>query len=190
MMCGRYYIEEDDGALAQVIEKAQSRKGSGENIKTGEIFPTDIVPVICNNKRLERSVFPMRWGFYRPQSSSTAFNARIETAGSSSFFGDSFRNRRCVIPASCYFEWKSEGKRKIKYKIRAAADRIVYMAGIYTTMQGEDVPRFAVLTCNPTIDIAGIHDRMPVMIPPDGIDEWLNSGKLPADIVPMRASSV
>jgi putative SOS response-associated peptidase YedK len=75
-------------------------------ITEGEVRPSNIVPVIAPNRSGARTVFPMVWGFNLPRSSSPMVNARVETASSKPTFKESWERRRCIIPASYYFEWE------------------------------------------------------------------------------------
>lgn len=104
-MCGRYYIAEDDmpEEMARIIEEI-NRKKTPEGMKTsGEIFPSDIVPVLANSRQQDVQPFAMRWGYTFPNSK-PVINARAETAAIKPMFKDGMKQRRCLIPASNYFE--------------------------------------------------------------------------------------
>lgn len=85
---------------------------------------------------------------------------------------DGMLQRRCLIPASNYFEWEKRGRDKIKYAIRPAGSTIFYMAGIYRIEGGK--PAFTILTREPAESIAFIHNRMPVILPTCAQNQWLN----------------
>ena len=135
-MCGRYYIEDEDvqEELLKMIEEVQRRTKASEKgavLKThGEIFPTDTVPVIANNRELRPVPFAMQWG-YTMSDGKRIINARSETAAEKLLFKDVMLRRRCLIPASNYYEWEKRGKEKIKYAIRPKGASLLYMAGIY-----------------------------------------------------------
>lgn len=119
-MCGRYYIAEDDAAeeLRQIIEAVNRRS---TNVKTGgEIRPSDTVPVLANSPSLQPGAYAMHWG-YTLSDGKLLFNARSETAAEKAIFKDGMAQRRCMIPATCYFEWEHRGKEKIKYAIAPPA---------------------------------------------------------------------
>ena len=107
-MCCRYWAEESP-ELREIVEEMNRsplvrkwQKKTG--LKTyGEIRPTDVVPVIAPNRSGDRAVFPMKWGF---SGKSLLMNARSETAGAKPTFKESWERRRCIIPASWYFEWE------------------------------------------------------------------------------------
>ena len=176
-MCGRYYIAEDDlsDELSRIIDEL-NRKKTPEGLKTsGEIFPSDIVPVLANSRKQDVQPFAMRWGYAFPNGR-PIINARSETAAQKPMFKDGMRQRRCVIPASHYFEWERRGAARTKYAIRPAHADTLYLAGIYhlENHDGVIVPAFTILTRDAAPDIAFIHPRMPVLLPPDAAPDWLN----------------
>lgn len=104
-MCGRYYIREEDSAsdLQEIMDQLNRK---GQIVKTGEIFPSDTVPVIANSKSMQPSPFAMPWGFTMPDGK-LIINARSETAAEKPMFRDGMQQRRCLLPASHYFEWEN-----------------------------------------------------------------------------------
>jgi putative SOS response-associated peptidase YedK len=106
-------------------------------------------------------------------------NARSETAATLPAFRDSFRRRRCLVPADGFYEWTAgpgpRGKRQ-PFHIRRPDRRPFAMAGLWdrwTGADGEAIESFAVLTCKPTSLVAGLHDRMPVILPAGAWEAWL-----------------
>lgn len=175
-MCGRYYIDTDDNCeqLRQMIEEINRTQANTEahaQMKTGEIFPTDIVPVIG-----QTGPVLMKWGFagfQRP-----LINARSETAHTKPMFRALLLERRCLIPASGYYEWKApdtSGRRKQKYALYRAHEPI-YMAGIWRMEQAAQVPAFVILTRDAAPGISDIHHRMPLILPSDACGAWLRKG--------------
>ena len=178
-MCGRYYIAEDDlsDELSRIIDEL-NRKKTPEGLKTsGEIFPSDIVPVLANSRKQDVQPFAMRWGYAFPNGR-PIINARSETAAQKPMFKDGMRQRRCVIPASHYFEWERRGAARTKYAIRPAHADTLYLAGIYhlENHDGVIVPAFTILTRDAASGIVFIHPRMPVLLPADAAPDWLNPG--------------
>ena len=182
-MCCRYYMEMSPELKPIVDEAMRSSLGDrmvrklGRPLKTsGEIFPTDIVPVIAPDKNGQRAVFPMIWGF-KTQTGSSMFNARLETASVKPSFRDAWKNCRCIIPASWYYEWQhfvsSDGKEKTgdKFMIQPKGQSMTCLAGLYKIEDG--FPYFTVLTREPSSDMKLIHDRMPLILPPEWIDDWI-----------------
>lgn len=173
-MCGRYYIESEDSTLEllAIIDEI-NRKSKAGPVKTGEIFPTDVAPVIANNRSQRQAAFAMRWGYSMGDDRKPVINARSETAATKPMFKDGMAQRRCLIPASHYFEWAEQNGKKVKYAIRQSGSEMIYMAGLYRIEHGTD-PVFTILTRSPAENIAFIHDRMPVILPAAAIGDWLN----------------
>ena len=107
-MCGRYYVPDEDSAadLREIIEQINRRANAGPVVKTGEIAPSDVAPVLANNRNLAATPFAMRWG-YSLGGGKLLFNARSETADAKALFREGLRQRRCLVPAAHYFEWES-----------------------------------------------------------------------------------
>ena len=194
-MCCRYCLEKDLPELKVIAENAMHSALTARFVDThgrplvtfGEVRPTDIVPVIAPNTKGVRSVFPMQWGFLASNNKRTLFNARVETAGSRPAFKDAWQSHRCIIPASYYFEWahfqSPDGKVKSgdKYAIQPAGYTITWLCGLYRIENG--YPVFVVLTREPTVELSRIHDRMPLMLPTDKIDDWIDPKSKPEDII-------
>ena len=171
-MCGRYYFDDgrDSVELRGIIDEV-NRRAAGQPVKTsGEIFPSDIVPVMAGADRAPAAL-AMRWGFALPDGR-LVFNARSETAGEKPMFREGMLRRRCAVPATTYFEWERAGGKRTKYAIRPRQDGLFYMAGVYRLEDG--VPAFSILTRDPAADIAFIHNRMPVILPRDIVEDWID----------------
>ena len=177
-MCGRYYIAEVDPEirLAGYVADAQCRTDS-LNVRLtahGEVRPTNIAAVIAPISRDCRpAAFPMKWGFIHPHRGMLVFNTRSETAAEKPLFVTSIDDRRCLIPASCFYEWQKADGRKIKYAIKPKEEPL-YLAGLYILSSKERLPSFSILTMDAADVIKDIHARIPVMIPQSRIYEWLS----------------
>lgn len=164
-MCGRYYIDDSLEGFEALLE-ALNR----DEVKTGEIRPTDVAPVIANSRALRKRPFLMRWGFGGGQKDRRpVINARSETALLRPMFRDSMENRRCLIPATAYFEW--QGKTRHAFR---AEEPVLYMAGLYRLEAGEPLAAFTILTREADEPFMHIHDRMPVLLPSEWAGEWLS----------------
>lgn len=199
-MCCRYYMEKSP-ELRPYIEAANRSslkdrlvsKLARPLVTEGEVRPTDLVPVIApSSKSQEPTVFPMVWGFTIPRRQTSLFNARVESATEKPTFKESWEKRRCIVPASWYYEWEhlinaSTGKSKTgdKYMIQAKGSNVIYLAGLYRLEEiaGIQVPVFTILTREPSDEIRFIHDRMPVMLPKEYIREWVNPNGKPGEII-------
>lgn len=196
-MCTRFYADTDeelkpfvdDARRASFAQQMMTRL-SRPLTMSGEIRPTDIAAVIARSRNGGRAVFPMQWGFRVKGLSSPVVNARIESAASKPMFSDPWLHRRCVIPASWYFEWQHlqpVGGKVItgdKYAIQPRGADVVWLAGLYRFEESEKFryPAFVVLTKSPVGTVKDIHDRMPVMLPESVIDDWISPDGRPEEI--------
>lgn len=176
-MCGRFYIESDDTpdeliALLNRAEAMGQRSDSAFRLKRGEIRPGDTAAVVAMNRAAQRSVFPMQWGFRLNRQ--LLINARSETAAAKPTFRESLRDRRCLIPASAYFEWDHRSRPLTKYRFSLPDAPVLYLAGLYRFEAETPWPAFTVLTREAAPEIACFHDRMPVIVPPDMTATWLD----------------
>ena len=110
-MCSRFYLDvEASEKLKAIIAEAGRRQMAltGENtVVRGEAFPSQVVAALACGKNGQTAAFPMEWGFHRKDGKGLIINTRSETAASSPLFRDSIKERRCLIPASWYYEWET-----------------------------------------------------------------------------------
>ncbi len=194
-MCHRYYIysSTDMTRFVAKAEKAVLRsrmtRALARPMKTeGEIFPTDIVPVVALSKSGNEAVFPMVWGFRDPRLKTPVFNARSETASALPMFQKSWRTRRCAIPCSWYFEWehlKDSFSGKVstgaKYSIQPESSSMMFLAGLYRFEDG--FPHFTVLTMEAVGSLRLLHERMPVVLPGKLVSSWISHSSDAASIL-------
>lgn len=180
-MCGRYYVDTgaDDPEIRRIIDEVNEKYQNTPQLsamKTGEIFPTDTAAVLTN----EQPVL-MKWGFARFDLKGKVINARAETLREKPMFRKLFEGKRCLVPASWYFEWEKAGGAKQKYAI--GTGKTIYMAGLYRFEQTENIPVYVIITKPAAENIAFIHDRMPAMIGENLRERWLSGGKVdPAEL--------
>ena len=147
------------------------------NAAPGQALPV-IVPVASG-----RTLALMRWGLvpswaHDEKIGYKLINARSETASQKPSFRAALRERRCLVPANWFYEWKGDRGAKIPHVIRRRDGCLFAMAGLYETWQhpdGEALRTFAVLTRSPNSLVASIHDRMPVMLREGEEAMWLSS---------------
>ena len=179
-MCGRYYIDnaEADEMFAAFLWEAEARAERAAWMLScrGEIFPTNLAPVIAPGA-VHRKIgaYPMRWGFSHPTRGLQVINTRSETAMEKPLFRESASKRRCLIPATGYFEWKREpdGK-KTKFAFQSPAGGTLYLAGLYLKFAEGQPPCFSILTRDAADAVKDIHGRMPVLLPKERISDWLS----------------
>lgn len=184
-MCGRYtvFTEEEVIEMREIINEINIRYiNTAEHaaMKTGEIFPTNVAPVLAAvNGSVEARL--MTWGFPKWQGDGVIINARAETALEKQTFRNSLLQRRCVIPSTGFYEWKHEvGKsKKDKYLITLPGESMLYMAGFYNSFRdklGKPYTGFVILTAEANDSMAPLHDRMPVVLSAAQREQWLAQG--------------
>jgi putative SOS response-associated peptidase YedK len=145
---------------------------------SGEIRPTDIAPVIATSaSRRTVGAYPMRWGFRHPTRGMLVFNTRSETAAEKTLFCTSISDRRCLIPASGYYEWQKADGKKTKFSFSSSNHEPLYLAGLYLRSSHDKLPFFTILTRDAATELKDIHARMPVILPKNRMMEWLSPEK-------------
>ncbi len=184
-MCGRYLIamEEEIMEMREIIQEINRRYANRPELvemKKGEIFPTNVVPAIALEGG-EPQAHLFTWGFPHWKGSGVIINARGETAAEKKMFSQALKERRCIIPANGFFEWHHAvgRKHKDKYLLRHPANSMLYMAGLFTVhrKEGVDYPAFVILTTGANDSVRAIHDRMPVIISAEELENWLKDEK-------------
>jgi putative SOS response-associated peptidase YedK len=126
----------------------------------------------------------MRWGLipsWAKDSSVAAsmINARSETAATKPAFREALKARRCLIPADGFYEWSRTGKAKRPYCFEIKDGELFSFAGIWDRWRdasGKTVETCSILTTTANALTSAVHDRMPVILDPDGYDLWLDPG--------------
>ncbi len=163
-MCGRYHI---DPELAVEIQEIISDRVKKLRFEQKDIFPGSkgLILVPENDEIIPREVM---WGFPGKEKNKLIINARSESALQKPMFSDSLMQRRCIIPASSFYEWDRE-KNKVTYS--RMDHSAIFLAGIYNRFKDED--RFSILTTAANDSVSDVHDRMPVTIEKDALSDWL-----------------
>lgn len=179
-MCGRYTVstEEEVIEIREIIREINQKLAGTQEItlmKTGEICPTDIAPVLAIQDGIRRARL-MRWGFPSFTGSGVIINAREETALQKPMFRAPLQARRCVVPSAGFFEWSHDKTKKEKYLLRLPKSPALYMAGIYDTFwdkNGKPYLAYTILTTAANASVSPLHDRMPVILREPELDAWL-----------------
>ncbi len=170
----------------QEINRRYAHRPEHAKLKNGEIFPADTAPVIAlADQRPQAYLFT--WGLPQWKGSGVLINARSETVGEKPMFRQAFASRRCIIPATGFYEWKKEAdkKKKDKYLFRSPDSPLLYMAGIYTVFEkaGIQTPGFLILTTTANSYVQSVHGRMPVLIAKDEQTAWLQDASFARHIL-------
>lgn len=166
-MCGRYVCEEDQSIDLAALYRAVRAGYPDVTLKSGEIFPTETVPLLTGT---ELAPVPAVWGFRGYGGKGVIINARAETASEKVTFADAVTRGRCLVPATGYFEWDTA---KAKHRFTPADRGLLYMAGL--CRKTPDGLRFVVITTPsaPVGAAAAVHPRMPLLIPALSADDWM-----------------
>lgn len=151
-----------------------------ENVSPGEGIPVIIDPVT-------RELKIMRWGLVPywakdPAIGYKTINARAETVAEKPSFRAAFARRRCLIPASGFYEWLDIGGRKQPFKFTVTDQKLFAFAGLWEHWQdphGNELTTCAIITTTPNLVVGKIHDRMPVILEKDLRWAWLENRPLP-----------
>ena len=176
-MCCRYYYEDFERELRELMRAEQVVKlpdlpciGTARR----DVYPSQTAVILHSTEQRDDekdgsiTVSEMVWGFSNPAKKGLIINARAETAREKRTFADSIARRRCVIPASGFYEWDPY---KARYRFTSSEGGLLLLAGFYRSEQG--VPRFTILTTDANDSMMKVHDRMPVMIRRDEIRPWI-----------------
>ncbi len=149
-MCGRYF-----------------KYNKGDPNKLVDIRPSEQTQVILY-KDGTFTYEPMFWGFIPRGKSGLIINARAESALERPMFAESIRCRRCIIEAAGYYEWN---KSRQKASFTPMDQKKLYMAGCYR--YDNDAYRFVIVTTAANASVAGVHDRMPLILSAEDAKMWL-----------------
>lgn len=154
------------------------------------IAPTQEALVVRRADDAPRQAVPMRWGLVPWWADDLSFgnrtiNARVESAPSRPAFREAFAHRRCLVPASGFYEWEKVGGvgggSKQPWYVKPGGDAGCAFAGLWERWRPKDAPEneapiqtFTILTTKANPLVAPMHDRMPVVVPRDEFDAWLD----------------
>lgn len=177
-MCGRFAITLPDDAMAQLFQAAPAN--DMPPVPRYNICPTQPVAVVVAAPG-GRRYGPMRWGFiprwYKtPTDGPLLFNARSETIADKPSFAEAARKRRCLIPATGFYEWTKEGDTRLPWFITRADGAPMVFAGVWqgwSGPEGERIASCAIVTTAATGAMADLHDRVPVILEPGDWAKWL-----------------
>ena len=177
-MCGRYTII----AKAEEIEKRFNVEVPESFTPSYNAAPTHILPVITNKNPDGVSLF--QWGLIPgwakdKRIGSKLINARAETITEKASFKNAFKQKRCLVIADGFYEWKRSSKKiKIPHRILLDTKELFAFAGLWEEFRDENqhvVHTFTIITTKANSAISKIHERMPVILEPGTEQKWLSS---------------
>ncbi len=184
-MCGRFTLTTTDNLLQEigdadlVVEETPFLPGMEPQFN---IAPTQSVAVLSFDKIETSRLSQMRWGLIQHWASDDylqkpLFNARSETIREKPSFRESFRQRRCLIFADGYYEWKVEGKDRQPYFFHLPDRRLFAFAGLWDQWRSptdETIQSCTIVTTSASARFEIIHPRQPVILPPEEWKTWIN----------------
>lgn len=146
------------------------------------IAPTQPIAVVARDREGVRRFRLMRWGllpsFVKDSKKfPTLINARAEDVLMKASFRNAMRWRRCLIPADGFYEWTGEKGKRRPFLLRPREPHLIAFAGIYERWRdgkGDEIDTIAILTCDSNRTVSALHDRMPVVLPPEHFAAWLD----------------
>ena len=188
-MCGRYTFTFDAKSLADAFRMVPP----GFDIVKGYNWAPGQYVVIVRPEKGQRVADVAFWGLIPswvkdPNTSPKPINARAETLEEKPTFRTAFRRKRCIVPASGFYEWKADGKAKQPYYIHPTDGDLFAFAGLMEDWQGpngEVMVSACIITTVPNDLMAKIHNRMPVILPRDAWDLWLDPAAQVREIQPL-----
>jgi putative SOS response-associated peptidase YedK len=195
-MCGRYLLRADPRLLERAFGITEFSETPRDLAPRFNVAPTQSVAIVRNKPgreltiirradgSAERELASVRWGLIPawakdPSIGNKMINARAEGASDKPSFRAAFKARRCVVPASGFYEWKRQGRGpKQPYLIQRKDEEPIGFAGLWERwhdrVSGEVVETCTIITCEPNELMAELHDRMPVILDPEDYDRWLD----------------
>lgn len=167
-----------------------------EFISRYNIAPTTFVPAIRTQTDGTREAAALQWGlvpFWSKDATGSArmANARSEGIASKPAFREPFRKRRCVVPASGFYEWQTIGKLKQPWFFQMRDESPFLLAGLWEqwrSADGVELETCSLITTTPNDLVRALHDRMPVILRGENVDTWLDrSISEPAKLEPLLA---
>lgn len=196
-MCGRYSLIciDDLGNRFRVFDPMMGARSRFN------VSPASEMPVIVRSEKDEIAL--MRWGLVPHwtkdiRTARRPINARAESLAEKPMFRLLLLSGRCLVPASGFYEWKKEGKRKVPFYFHLPESPLFAFAGLYDTWKGPEgttLLSYTIITCEPNALLAKVHNRMPVILSRANEERWLSRDPpghldLPSILAPYPASAM
>ena len=175
-MCGRYVL----APVEQLAERFDIQQEPLEFQPRYNVTPSQIMPVVVRNS--PNRLVAMQWGLIpawskAPRMQFSTINARAETLAKSPVFRGPFKSRRCLVPASGFYEWQVQAQGKQPFCIRLSGGELFAFAGLYDIWRdddGNELHSYTIVTTAPNELVAPIHNRMPVILRREDEHAWLD----------------
>jgi len=176
-MCGRFEIHSAIELIAKIFG---IHEWDIEYLPSYNIAPSQDILLVVNDGK--RRLVKSRWGFVPSWSKELSagykmINARAESVADKPSFRQAFQNQRCLVVADGFYEWKKEGTTKRPFYIRLKSGKPLGFAGLYNVWkspEGEQICTSTIITTDANELLQPLHDRMPVITPPNAYDIWLD----------------
>jgi putative SOS response-associated peptidase YedK len=192
-MCGRYVVAYDPDTLVSGFSVLRVQPFP----RRWNVAPQSAVPVVYETKAGQRVAELMRWGLIPSWAKDTSLGNKLNNARSDGVFDkpsfrQAARRRRCLLPATGFYEWQATGAGKQPWYVSAKDGQPLAMAGLFEAWRPAPDAEWLLTCCVITTDanalMAPIHDRMPVLIPPAQWAAWLaRDVQDPAALAPLLA---
>ncbi len=163
-MCGRFETYEIEDLLLQLFEERKLPFQFEDDVKSRkheDIRPTEKIMSILLKEDIYK-ITKVDWGIKFTDSSPLIINSRIETISEKHFWNGLFAKNKCLVPMTGFYEWKTEGKKKTKYRIYLPDEKIFFVPAIYSLGKEKQI-KTSLITTTPNKFIKEIHHRMPVI---------------------------
>jgi putative SOS response-associated peptidase YedK len=183
-MCGRFALDIDKNAFTRYYRNPQMEIELSPHYN---IAPGSYIPAVYLNQTGNEIVTPMRWGLVphwsqEPKTKFSTINARAETIQTSAVYRDPFRSKRCLIPATGFYEWRlMEDSSKQPYYIHLKDQSLFSFAGLYDIwkdIEGKELWTCTIITTTPNKLMEKIHNRMPVILNSGSQLLWMQESDL------------
>jgi putative SOS response-associated peptidase YedK len=183
-MCSRYFLDADGNVIAYTFAVAVDDRLR----KRFNIAPTQAAPVVRASKDGGRELAMPRWGLVPYWAKDLAvgtkmINARAEGVETKPAFRAAIEKRRCIVPATGFFEWKGVARQKHPFAITLPDRQVFGFAGLWERWKpasGDPVETFAIMTTDANEAVSQVHDRMPVILPKEAEEPWLHGDAVEA----------
>ncbi len=177
-MCGRYTLTNSTN-LEQRFRVSQAVLPLGARYN---VAPTQEMPVVVQAQEGGNRLEIMKWGLIpfwskEPKAGYSTINARAEGLESKPAYRKPVRSQRCIVPADGFYEWQKSNGSKVPFFIHLKGGEVFGMAGLYDLYKlpdGDWLKTYTIVTTEANELMQQVHDRMPVILPKEAEDEWLD----------------